>query len=625
MTPLTRRKVLRTLGAAIPSVCLWPESATAAWAAAAAASPRDREKAIKYSDVAFAFVFTPEEYKMWHANVLYGWCGHPANEAEIPKYVARQQAALEAGVRMGASISAFAGDREWFQQRDPNWKDALWRDADGNYLMYPWVRPPDPFPPEKGIICTNHPLFLEKKFEEADLAMAVKPYAFHLDDPLGTATVLRAKSPGCFCRYCLAGFREYLQKEVPADRLRALGISELESFDYASFLRGRNDRALWPEFEDFQLTRAVENVGKIIEHARQTRGERISVGANAPVVGWHLVFAPLMDYIAAEVGTDAQEKRFGAKPMLNYKIGEALGVAIAATGIYRDWVRLLIHDIPDLVRGWVAESYALGGNFIVPHKEWGFVQFPGDESTISTAYPGKPEVIGPLYKFVRTYPELFDHYKPVSQVALLYDYRATRQLLGGYELPQTPGRKPAALHEICLELGNANVPFGMVVSGGGPFRHELRQPDLAPYEFVIVNDPLMVEGPQRDLLDAWDRNGKLVRWQGIDSVRSRLETWVAAEPPGEIWALPRLIPERQNSSLVCHVLNRRFDPAAEKLVPQKNVKVRLRKKIFGGRRHAACTLYLEGHYPQLVPLHDDENFVEVTIPYLELWGVLKFS
>ena len=36
----------------------------------------------------------------------------------------------------------------------------------------PWVRPPEPFPPEKGEICTNHPKFLDKKLAETDLAMS---------------------------------------------------------------------------------------------------------------------------------------------------------------------------------------------------------------------------------------------------------------------------------------------------------------------------------------------------------------------------------------------------------------------------------------------------------------------
>jgi hypothetical protein len=622
MDLITRRRAIESLGALLAAFSPKGKSA-------ASTTARNRELAIQYSDVVFAFEFTPAEYRMWHANKLYGWSGRVGNKEDVAKFVDKKDTALEAGVKMGSSLNAFAGDREWYADQDHEWKDGLWRDANGYLLTYPWVRPPDPFPPEKGVICTNHPLFLKKKFEEVDLAMAGKPYCFHLDDPLGTATVLRGQSPGCFCRYCVAGFRQYLKRTTSPERLQSLSISDVDTFDYAARLKGRTRRQilideLWLDFEDFQLEAAVSNVRRLIHRAREQRGEWIPVGANAPVAGHHIVFAPLLDFIAAEVGTDAVEKRFGAKPMLNYKIGESLGIAIAATGIYKDWVRLLIHDIPDLVRGWVAESYAMGGNFIVPHKEWGFVDF-GQGETISTAYPGKPEVIGPAYKFVRDYPVLFDGYKPLAQVGVLYDYARTRRQMSGFELPQTPGVKPAQLHEICLELGTANIQFGMVVAGGGPFRHELTRQDLDQFEYVVVNDPVMVEGKQRSLLDELERNGRLVHWKGLESVKSRVKQMVAADPPGAVWVLPRKNPLRPDAPVICHVLNRAFDAKEEKLVRHRAVKVRLNKELFGDRDYWKCVLYMERTWPIELPVTTQGDVVEVSVPHLELWGVLQFG
>jgi hypothetical protein len=500
----------------------------------------------------------------------------------------------------------------------------MWRDKNGHLLTYPWVRPPDPFPPEKGEICTNHPRFLEKKTEETGLAMAIKPYAFHIDDPLGTATVLRGRSSGCFCQYCMAGFREYLKKKVSPEQLHAVGVTDLATFDYGQFLRDRPDRPLWYEFENFHLRSSVEHVKRISQYAERKRGEHIPVGANAPVVGWHIVFAPYLDYIAAEVGTDAKYKKFGGKPMLNYKMGDALDVAIAATGIYQDWVMLTNHDIPDLVRGWVAESYAMGGNFIVPHKEWGFIQPPGKEP-ISTAYPAKVELIGSLYQFVRDNAQLFDAYEAVTQVALLYDYRASRGMFRGQEMPQTPGARPTELHEICLDLANANVPFGMVVSGSEPFDHELTPDDLKKFEYVIVNEPVMVEGRQKALLDSWEQNHKVIRWRGLESVRSKFRTLVKVEPEGNIWALPRVIPGRRDTPLICHVLNRAFDGAADRISPQKEVTVSLHKEVFGGRGSEKCMLYVERRRPAELPVRAKGEMIEVTIPELELWDVLKFT
>lgn len=599
-------------------------------------SSRGGRRAFKRSDVVFAFVFTPPEYAEYHTTILFGWCGAPQKESEIPEYLAKQKAALAVGVRMGSGISGFA-DNKWYQQRDPNWQEALWRNPEGQLLTFPWVRPPDPFPPDKGEVCSNHPLFLENKLGETDLAMAVKPYALHIDDPLGTATELRmgaenlgyrtessARDRGCFCKYCMAGFRAYLKERVSPAALRRAGVTDLDTFDYGKFLRGRTDLPLWYEFENFQLRTSVEHVKKIFNRAREKRGGWIPVGANAPVVGPHIVFAPYLDYIAAEVGTDAHEKRFGPKPMLNYKMGDALGVAVAATGIYQDWAMLTYHDIPDLVRGWIAESYACGGNFIVPHKEWGFVQPPG-EPPRSTAYPDNPKNFAPLYKFVRDHADLLDDYEAITQVALLYDYKASRLQGGGTPMPQTPGTKPVELHEICLELANANIPFGMVVAGGEPFDHQLTPSDLEEYELVIVNEPVAVVGKQKTLLDSWAKNGKVFRWQqGLPALRSRLETLIKVEP-GDVWALPRAIPGRADTPLVCHVLNRAYDARAERLVLRENVRMGIHKKIFGGRGHQKCEFLVEQKSPVELSVRETGEFVEVTIPRLELWGILKFT
>jgi hypothetical protein len=317
--------------------------------------------------------------------------------------------------------------------------------------------------------------------------------------------------------------------------------------------------------------------------------------------------------------------KFGAKPLLNYKMGDALGVAIAATGIYRDWTMLTGHDIPDLVRGWVAESYALGHNFIVPHKEWGFVQLPGQPPK-STAYPAKPEIIGPLYRFVRENPELFDDYEAYAQVGLLYDYKANRVRGGAAQMPQTPEKQAPAIHEICLHLANTNIPFGMVVAGSEPFDHEITRRDLERYELLVVNDPLMVEGKQRALLDDWSALGKVVKWSGIASVQDRIENLVTSEPgAGRIWVLPRIVPGNAGAPLVCHVLNRVFDAKAEKITPQQQVKVSLHKTVFGDRKREKCTLLMERQAARELAVSTRSNMVEVTIPDLELWGVLRFT
>jgi len=44
-----------------------------------------------------------------------------------------------------------------------------------------------------------------------------------------------------------------------------------------------------------------------------------------------------------------------------------------------------------------------------------------------------------------------------------------------------------------------------------------------------------------------------------------------------------------------------------------------------GGKHEKCTLYMEKHQPRELAVQTRGDMVEVTLPELELWGVLKFT
>ena len=263
-------------------------------------------------------------------------------------------------------------------------------------------------------------------------------------------------------------------------------------------------------------------------------------------------------------------------------MGDALGVAFAATGTYKDWVILTNHDYSRsgarldrrvLCTGWKLHRSA---------QRMGIRWPPGKEPQ-STAYPAKPGIIAPLYQFLGTIQNCSMTTKQLPRsFCLLYDYRATRLAGAGAQMPQSE-KQQAALHEICLALANANIPFGMVIAGSEPLDHEMRLEDLAKYESLIVQNPAMVRGKQRELLDAWTSQGKVVEWTDVESVRSRIRPLVAVEPARDIWVLPRVIPDRPSSPLVCHVLNRSFDAKTETMAVQKNIRVKLNKELFEGQ------------------------------------------
>ena len=90
-----------------------------------------------------------------------------------------------------------------------------------------------------------------------------------------------------------------------------------------------------------------------------------------------------------------------------------------------------------------------------------------------------------------------------------------------------------------------------------------------------------------------------------------------------MWLLPRVNPGDAKAPLVCHVLNRDFDAAAERLVPQSDVKVRLSNNLLKGR--GGCQWFAPSQEPQTLPVRRVGKDVEVTLPLLDAWAVLRFE
>jgi hypothetical protein len=68
-----------------------------------------------------------------------------------------------------------------------------------------------------------------------------------------------------------------------------------------------------------------------------------------------------------------------------------------------------------------------------------------------------------------------------------------------------------------------------------------------------------------------------------------------------------------------------FDAKAERMMPQQQVKISLHKSVFGNRKREKCTLFMERQPARELAVSTLGDTVEVTIPALELWGVLRFT
>jgi hypothetical protein len=83
--------------------------------------------------------------------------------------------------------------------------------------------------------CCSNPEF-EKLYVRA-LMTYIKAGATLIQRDEGGGNSARPNYGGCFCPWCMKGFRTYLKEHATPDQLQTWGIADIETFDYAAHLR----------------------------------------------------------------------------------------------------------------------------------------------------------------------------------------------------------------------------------------------------------------------------------------------------------------------------------------------------------------------------------------------------
>jgi hypothetical protein len=126
---------------------------------------------------------------------------------------------------------------------EPQYRDAVCVDIAGQRIVPGWLDSN-----YKGVKpywgCTNHPLFRRQLAERVRIGIASGANMLHLDDHLGTSAAAN-HSGGCFCDFCLKGFRAWLQQNLTPSELAAKGIVDLKNFDYRARVTRGYSRPAW--------------------------------------------------------------------------------------------------------------------------------------------------------------------------------------------------------------------------------------------------------------------------------------------------------------------------------------------------------------------------------------------
>ena len=312
--------------------------------------------------------------------------------------------------------------------KDPALRDAVAKDIEGNPILVPWQLDSTYEGTPTWFGCTNAPAYKELLRKRCLEAVADNPEGIHIDDPAGVYAPV-SWGGGCFCDHCVGKFREYLVAHDTPELRKVAEVSGFEKFDYREFVRKRagtkeeylkvqNDLPLRRQYLDCQEKLMVENIGWLGGLAREKLGPAMTLSVNlyyGGPGGDNLVLVPVITHMVAEVEHDAKEGTANLiKPVMAYRQAETVGRPLASTASGGDYAWVKEHGAVNLVKTWIALSYACGQRLMVPHPkmQWCHTQEKGTHW-----YAAPVKEFAPLYRFVRANPGLFEGYKTVGPLA----------------------------------------------------------------------------------------------------------------------------------------------------------------------------------------------------------------
>lgn len=544
------------------------------------------------SEVVFMYQADANTYAEYGATVV-AWGGKPRPEN------------LEGvkGPRFFGSVGMVTEFSRYYERFPQNYSEGLCRDVNGAPVKVPWLTDHQ----HRGIpywwCCTQQPLTRQYLRERVIETVKAGAYGVHIDDHMGTAGGLWLGI--CFCDRCLEGFKAHL-KNLSRNQLDRLGIANPDEFNFRSVAkewiaadktqrRSATWHPLWPEWSVYQCRAAAAFMEELHTVANATAGRPVPMGANAGLL-WprHLADYKTLDLFSAETDHHAGARRFADLPLLAYRIAEAVDRPYAATASGGDWAFIKEHNLPGLVRGWIALAYAGGQLFMAPHRQWCYTPEKGTHW-----YNGPADKFVPLYRFVRAHRTLFDGFETMADLAVVLPHRA-------YARNQNPW------FDVATKLAAANVSYKVLLGGDEIVDCALKHTDLDRAHTLLVPDKKELVPADRELLERHSTGKKV--FTTVEEALAAIQPAVRATAGTPVRILPRV----KAGSAVIHLLNYDYDSAPDDVRPMKDVRLALDPKKLG--LSANCNMrWITPDGPEQ-PVKSEAG--SVVVPALGLWGML---
>jgi hypothetical protein len=318
---------------------------------------------------------------------------------------------------------------------------------------------------------------------------------------------------GCFCKDCMKLFRAYLQ-DLPAERLpEALKDTDLDTFQYGSWLleRGydfKSDRETTPLYWDyirFQRKTIVGYFAELADYIREygrSKGRDVLVCGNYYYLSPHYYpFEPKADILVTEMNATSYRQPSWCR----YAAGFARGKAVIVVenpygGVGPELLPKLQRGKGyDLYRMMQYEASALGINMSVPYGAW-------MGSVIEDSFWAPHDVTVEIQDFITDNERLYST-ETFSDVAVAFSIRSAFD----WE-EQRAGKVRFPFWSVADGLVEQHQPFDVVVLPEGELRQDwITSGDLARYRTVVLPECTFLTPAQLEAIRGYlDRGGRVL-------------------------------------------------------------------------------------------------------------------
>ncbi|MFH1826782.1 MAG: T9SS type A sorting domain-containing protein [bacterium] len=334
----------------------------------------------------------------------------------------------------------------------------------------------------------------------------------------------------CFCSSCEANFRTYLSNNYTTAQLAALGVADINTFDYSAFLvalgytqddiYGDNDKSNIPLLEDYkksnneqylayinELTTIATTYGQdglLLMFSREGPAEATTARFTSfEAFTLYTDYDVLSDIFSYQENTQApiykyEKAMFPSQAIITQPVDLSMGGIAANTA-----------DPEKYIYGCMAEAFA---NKVSYYDIWGYGLWNDTwlDWSIDSAINLK------VKNYLQKYNSAFDFssLRGYAKIAILYSTKT--QLRAQWLRPATAWQSFVGLGKA---LSKAGFQYDVIYNGDGSQRSEtISAGSLAPYEIIIISDTYALTDQEKASLLSYANNGGILLAYGeIDS------------------------------------------------------------------------------------------------------------